>query len=94
VGSDLYEVDTSDVKALVEDKEVLVIESWSPDHTMNRFTSGFLRSGEQQNEFNDDPRLNLSPPRFLWNDLTGEGEVVTVQDTGLYVYSPFFIMQM
>lgn len=90
VGSDLYEVTTADLKTLVEDPEVLIIESWSPVHAMNRFTSGFLRGGEQQNEFSDDPHLNLSPPRYLWNDLTGEGEIVTVQDSGLYVYSPFF----
>jgi subtilisin family serine protease len=96
IGHELFEVETAAPKALAADPAVLrVMESVTPS-LFNRYTAGYLRSGEQNYEWlttnpNVAPSLQqhgVIPRKFP--ELNGTGEVVGITDSGLFIRSYFF----
>lgn len=77
-----------DSRELLSDYRVLSAKPHFTRKVMNRFTSGFLQSGSQDASFYEGYVANKRS--FHERGILGEGEIITVIDTGVDQYHPFF----
>ena len=88
---ELYVVEALSEEHLVFDRNVSSVFDYIPRSLTNRYTNGFLRSGQQTLKYTDDYIQTLSPERYKYTELTGAGQVICVVDSGLDPSHPFFV---
>ena len=88
---ELYVVEALSEEHLVSDRNVSSVFDYIPRSLTNRYTNGFLRSGQQTLTYTTDYVQTLSPERYQYDKLTGKDQVICVVDSGLDPSHPFFV---
>ena len=87
----LFVVQSPNEHILANDVNISGVYDYIPDTLKNRYTNGFLRSGEQHLSYSENYDEVLSPSRFKYTELTGKDQTVCVVDSGVDPTHPFFV---